>query len=223
MITTPDLITALAADLTPVRRLRPPVIRAACWLLLAAFVLVLLAISQGLRPDLARRLQDLTFIISIAGALLTGILAAIAAFLLSLPDRSRRWLLLPTPALAVWLSTIGYQCLTNWVSLQPNGIRLGETAQCFATLVLTSLPLSLAMIVMLRYAAPLRPTAATLTGSLAVAAITATALSLFHELDATVMILLWNLGTTALFVGLAGVFGRKMVSWVAPRPTLVDE
>jgi len=217
VITTPDLIDALAANLAPVRRLRPPVTRAACWLLLAALVLALLAVSQGIRPDLAQRLREPTFILGMSGALLTGVLAAVAAFMLSLPDRSRFCLLLPAPALVLWLSTIGYQCLTNWVSLEPNGIHLGETTQCFATLVLTSLPLSLAMLVMLRYAAPLRPIAVTLTGSLAVAAITATALSLFHELDATVMILMWNLGVAALFVGLGGAFGEKMLSWAAPR------
>jgi len=216
VITTPDLIDALAANLTPVRRLRPPVARAFSWLLLAALVLALLAVSEGTRPDLAQRSRDLTFVLSTAGTLLTGILAAVAAFMLSLPDRSRLCLLLPSPALALWLSTIGYQCLTNWVSVEPNGIRLGETARCFATLVLTSLPLSLAMLLMLRYAAPLRPTAVTLTGSLAVAAITATALSLFHDLDATVMILMWNLGTAALFVGMGGAFGGKMFSWAAP-------
>ena len=217
MITTPDLIDALAANLAPVRRLRPPVTRAACWLLLAALVLALLAVSQGIRPDLAQRLREPTFILGMSGALLTGVLAAVATFMLSLPDRSRFCLLLPAPALVLWLSTIGYQCLTNWVSLEPNGIHLGETAQCFATLVLTSLPLSLAMLVMLRYAAPLRPIAVTLTGSLAVAAISATALSLFHELDATVMILMWNLGTAALFVGLGGALGGKVFSWAAPR------
>ncbi len=37
-------------------------------------------------------------------------------------------------------------------------------------------------------------------GSLAVAAITATALSLFHVIDATAMILMWNVGTAALFM-----------------------
>ena len=216
MITTPDLIDALAANLAPVRRLRPPAIRAFGWLLLAALVLALLVVSQGIRPDLAQRLREPTFILGMAGTLLTGILAAVAAFMLSLPDRSRFCLLLPAPALVLWLSTIGYQCLTNWVSLEPNGIRLGETARCFATLVLTSLPLSLAMLMMLRYAAPLRPTAVTLTGSLAVAAITATALSLFHDLDATVMILMWNLGTAALFLGLGSAFGWKMCSWAAP-------
>ena len=217
MIKTPDLIASLAANATPVRRLRPPVMRAACWLLLAAVVLTLLAINQGIRPDLVERLRQPTFATGLAASLLTGVLAAVAAFLVSLPDRSRLWLLLPMPALVLWLSNIGYQCLVQWIDIGPDGVSLGEAARCFATLVLTSLPLSLAMLVMLRYAAPLRPTAVTLTGSLAVAAITATALSLFHTVDATLMILMWNLGTAALFVALAGVFGRRMFRWVAPR------
>lgn len=217
MIKTSDLIASLAANATPVRRLRPPVMRAACWLLLAAAVLMMLAVNQGIRPDLAQRLREPTFAIGMVASLLTGVLAAISAFLISLPDRPRLWLLLPVPALVLWLSNISYQCLVQWIDIGPNGVSLREAARCFATLVLTSLPLSLAMLVMLRYAAPLRPTAVTLMGSLAVAAITATALSLFHTVDATVMILMWNLGTAVLFVGLAGVFSRTMFRWVAPR------
>ena len=80
-------------------------------------ILVLLAVSHGARPDLAQRLQQPTFVVSILASLLTGILAAIASFLVSLPDRSRGWLLLPLPALIVWISTIGYGCLTDWVSV----------------------------------------------------------------------------------------------------------
>lgn len=217
MITTPDLIASLAANMKPVRRLRSPVTRAACWLLLAAVILALLAASQGLRPDLAQRLRDPTFTVGMAGAILTGALAAIAAFMVSLPDRSRLWLLLPTPAVAIWLSTIGYQCLTQWISIGPEGVSLGETARCLATVVLTGLPLSLAMLVMLRYAAPLRPTAVTFVGSLAVAAITAAALSLFHDADATAMLLMWNVGIALAFVGLGSLFGRRMFQWVAPR------
>lgn len=217
MIKTPDLIAALAANATPVRRLRPPAMRAACWLLLAAVVLTLLAVNQDIRPDLVQRLHQPIFAVGVAASALTGVLAAVAAFLVSLPDRSRLWLLLPFPALVLWLSNIGYQCLTGWVSIGPDGMSFGEAARCFATLVLTSLPLSLAMLVMLRYAAPLRPTAATLMGSLAVAAITATALSLFHVIDASVMILMWNLGTAMVFVALSGVLGRRMFRWVAPR------
>lgn len=217
MITTPDLIKAVATNVPPVRPLRPPLTRAVGWLLLSSLILALLAIGQGIRPDLVQRMHDPTFIARLSGALLTGILAACAAFMLSLPDRSRAWLLLPAPALALWLSTLGYQCLTNWVSFEPSGMRIDETARCFATLVLTSLPLSLAMLVMLRYAAPLRPTGVILTGSLAVAAIAATGLSLFHELDATIMILMWNIGTAVVSISLGGVFGKKMFSWVTPR------
>ncbi len=53
MIKTPDLIASLSTNLTPVRRLRPPLMRAFGWLLLAAIILTLLAVSQGIRPDLA--------------------------------------------------------------------------------------------------------------------------------------------------------------------------
>ncbi|MBN9259116.1 MAG: hypothetical protein BGO93_21240 [Mesorhizobium sp. 65-26] len=217
MIKTPDLIASLATNLAPVRRLRPPLTRATCWLLLAAAVLTLLAISQGIRPDLVQRLRDPTFATGMAASLLTGILAAFAAFLVSLPDRSRLWLLLPAPTLIVWLSNIGYQCLARWIGIGPAGVSFGETARCFATLVLTSLPLSLAMLVMLRHAATLRPTVVAVMGSLAVAAITATALSLFHTIDATVMILMWNVGVAVLLVLLGGLFGRRMFQWVAPR------
>lgn len=217
MITTPDLIESLVASAAPVRRLRPPLARAVGWLLFAALILALLAVSHGVRPDLELRLQQQVFIIGIAASLATGVLAAVASFIVSVPDRSRRWLLLPVPALLVWLTTVGYGCLTAWVSIGPDGISLGETARCFATLVLVGAPLSLALLVMLRFAALLAPTPVAIAGSLAVAAMTSTALSLFHPLDATAMILIWNLGTAALLMALGGLFGRKIFSCVAPH------
>ncbi|MBX6329093.1 MAG: DUF1109 domain-containing protein [Pseudolabrys sp.] len=215
MTRTPDLIDMLVDCATPVRRLRPPVFRAALWLLFAALVLGLLAVVHGVRPDFAERLEQPVFVVGMLGALATGILAAIAAFKVSLPDGSRWWLLLPAPALALWVSTISYGCLTDWVSIGPNGVRMGEAARCFATLLLTSVPLSIAMLVMLRYAALLRPTAVSVAGGLAVAAITSFALSLLHNLDATIMILVWNMGTAFLIAGLAGLFGRPMLAWFA--------
>ena len=214
MITTPDLIESLVANAAPVRRLRPPVARAVGWLLFAALMLALLAISHEVRPDLALRLRQPEFAIGIAASLATGVLAAIASFTASIPDRSRRWLLLPLPALVLWVSTIGYGCLVNWISLSPS-LPLGDEAGCFALLVLTGVPLSLAMLIMLRHAALLAPTRVAISGGLAVAAVTATALSIFHEHDASAIILIWNFGTAVLLVALGGAFGRRMFSWVA--------
>lgn len=51
---------------------------------------------------------------------------------------------------------------------------------------------------------------------LAVSGITATALSMFHMLDATVVVLMWNLGTVLLFVGLGSLFSHRFFRWVAP-------
>jgi hypothetical protein len=214
---TSELIDTLATSATPVRRLRPPSLRAAGWLLLAAVVLALLALLHGLRPDLADCLRQASFVTAMTAALLTAVLAALASFRLSLPESSRWWALLPFPALAVWVSTIGYGCLTDWVAIGPGGVRLGEAAECFATLLITSVPLSVAMLVMLRHAATLRPTIVSATGGLAIAAVTSFVLSLIHEFDATIMILVWNLGTAALIAALASLSGRSAFGWIASR------
>ena len=57
-------------------------------------------------------------------------------------------------------------------------------------------------------------------GSLAVAGIAATALSLFHDHNAAALVLFWNVGTAALVIGLGSLFGSRALSLVAPRPIL---
>lgn len=218
MIATSDLIASLSAHATPVRRLRPPLVRACYWLSLAFLILVLLGVSHGLRPDFAKQLGDRAYVVGLVASLLTGVFATVAAFMLSLPDRSRLYALLPVPSLLVWMLTISVGCLTDWVAVGPEGMKMGEAVSCFATLVLTSLPLSLALLVMLRYTARLRPATVIWMGSLAIGALTASALTLFHDIDATVMILMWNLGAAGLIVALGRIFGHRMLSWVAPKP-----
>ena len=217
MIPTCDLIDLLADRLTPVGRLRGPMTRAAQWLLLASIVTVMVVVAHGVRPDFLQCLLDRSFLVCTGASVVTSICATVAAFLLSLPDRSRGWALLPLPGLAVWLSTLGYQCLTNWVALEPDGLRWGEAARCFSTLVMTSLPLAITFLVMLRHAAPLRPALATLMAGLSVSAITATVLSLIHNPDASVMVLAWNLGTVAAIIGASSTIGRRFMGLAFAR------
>jgi hypothetical protein len=214
---TSDLIDSLVDSATPVRRLAPPLLRTCIWLALAAFILALLCVAHGVRPDLPMRLRQPIFVFSMVGALATALLAAFASFKLNLPESPRWWVLLPLPGFAMWVSTIGYGCLTDWISMNPNGIQLGEAARCFATLVITSVPLSIAMAIMLRFAAPLRPTIVSAAAGLAIAAMTSFALSLLHNLDASIMILIWNLGIAALIAGMASALGRPLLAWVAAR------
>ncbi|WP_300164570.1 hypothetical protein [Bradyrhizobium sp.] len=44
--------------------------------------------------------------------------------------------------------------------------------------------------------------------------------SLFHAGDATLMIIMFNIGTAAMFLGLGGLFGHRMFEWIAPRPDI---
>ena len=217
MMSTPDLIDQLAAGLTPVRRLRSPMVRAAQWLLLATVVSIMLVIALGVRPDFWQCVLDQSFVLCTGASVAMGVCATVAAFMLSLPDRSRAWVLLPLPAVAVWLSTIGYQCLTNWVALEPDVLSWGEAARCFSTLVVTSLPLAITILVMLRHSTPLRPVLATLTAGLAVSAITATAMSLIHNIDASIMNLVWNLGAAAAVIGASGTIGRRFMGQAFAR------
>jgi hypothetical protein len=218
MVTTPELIRLLAADAAPVRRLPPPPLRAGVWLVFASALLAIVAFSFGLRPDLGAKLREPMFVIEIASALLAGIAAAFAAFQLSLPDRSALWAGLPAPALVAWLSSVGYVCLTNWATLGPEGVTLGGTLRCLRTVALVSTPLVLVLLFMLRHARSIRPTTTAIIGALAVAALTTAALRLFHELDATVLVVGWSLGITLSFVGVASVAGRRLFTLIGqPR------
>lgn len=207
--TTPDLIETLVSEARPVRRLRPPAMRAALWLALAALVIFALGLWHGVRPDLAEQLRRPWFVAGLGAAAITGALAAIAAFMLSLPDRARGWALLPLPAAIAWLASVSIGCLTDWVRLDPAGFAWGETATCFGLLVLASVPLSAALFWMLRHAAALSPGPVILTGALGVGALSACALSVLHAFEASAMILLWNFGAALLVMAADTALGHR--------------
>ena len=95
-----DLIRRLAGDAGPVRRLRPPLTRAALWLFAVA---ILSAVTVATFADAGlflSRAADTYLLVELIATLLTGVAAIVAAFHLSLPDRSTGWVLLPLPPLA---------------------------------------------------------------------------------------------------------------------------
>ena len=93
------LVQALSADLAPVRRLAAPALRLLLWLAIVGAVALALAIVSDVGA-MIRRLSGGTGYVG-CGALLNayrGVLAAAAAFQLSLPDRKAASALLPLPA-----------------------------------------------------------------------------------------------------------------------------
>jgi hypothetical protein len=205
---TEDLIGRLAAELRPVRRLAPPLLRAAGWIGFAVVVVAACVAIFGPRHDLMERLGRPHEVAQLVFALATGLLAAIAAFELSLPDRPARWALLPLPAAAAWVGSLGLGCLADVARMGPQALVLGTSWGCFRFIVLMGVPLSLSLVWMLRHAGPIRPVPVAALGGLAGAAIASVGLSLFHHLDAAAMVLAWHGGTTLLVVLAFLVFGR---------------
>jgi hypothetical protein len=201
MTSTESLLLRLAADAAPVRRLRPPVLRAFGFSALAVALLLVLFLVHGARAGLGEALAVPEFAIRLIAAGATGVTAAIAALTLAVPGRPLRWALLPALPFAAWVGAIGHSCLVDWVA---GGMAPGareEAVRCATTLLGAGVPLSIAMVLMLRAAAPPRPWVAAMLGGLAAAGFTAFALALLHPIDTSAAILAWNGGCVLLFTG----------------------
>lgn len=209
MASTDDLITALSGELTPVKRLRPPYVRALGWILLAALVILLLAMMRGLRADMATELQDPSYYVQVGAAWLTGATATLAAFEISLPDRARAWMLLPLPSVALWLYGFGYGCLAHWIAIPSGAPVMHDSVRCLETIIMASVPLALVMWLMLRRTKPLRPGGTAWLGALAVAGFADTAHLLLHVVEASALVLVINLVPISLIILAGGLFGRQ--------------
>jgi len=212
MVSTDQLIAGLAEGLTPVARLARPWARALGLVLLASAIILLLVLLRGLRADMAERLADGAYWLQLAGAWLTGVAATLAAFEVSLPDRSRRWLLLPLPAVGLWLSGFGYTCLADWIAIPAGAPIARDSLRCLETILLTSLPLAGVLWRMLGRARPLAPAPVAWMAALAIAGFADAAHLLIHVVQASALVLVINLIPAAVIVTLGGLLGRHRLS-----------
>lgn len=208
-MTTDDLINRLAGDLQPVCPLAPPMRRAAIWLAFAATLIAGAVAVFGLRPDFAERLRDTAEMAQWFASALTGLLATVAAFQLSLPDRSPRWMLLPLPAAALWVGTLGLGCLADVLRFGAQGLVPGVSWGCMGFILGLGVPLSASLVWTLRHAAGIRPLPVAVMGGLAGAALSAAGLWFFHQLDGAAEALVWHAGVTVMVVGAFLLVGRS--------------
>ena len=204
------LIGDLSADLKPVRRLAPPWLRALYWLLaVGCLALVLIAIRIVFNWSGEPEVDPYVVPGAIASGA-TAILAAFAAFELSLPDRSSRWALLPLPAVVVWVGINGLGCVASLANPAVQGnVPLFFT--CLGIIFALSLPLSIATIVMVRRARPLRPLPVAILGGLAASAAGATLLVLIHPHDSAVLDLCSHTLAVLAVVGLNVLAGGRLL------------
>ncbi len=208
------LIGALAANLQPVRPLWSPPLRALIWLALVVVLAAALAMFANLAAMGHRLMATPDMWLAVIGSAATAAAAAFAAFELSLPDRSRAWALLPLPAFALWLGASGLGCLRAYILPGTHVAAMGETRDCLVFIVGLSVPLSAALIFMLRRAYTLAPGLTATMAGLASAAAAATLLNFFHPYDAAATDLAVHLVAVGIVVlALRAVGARALQSF----------
>ncbi len=215
-----QLIRGLAAELRPVRRLPPPLFRALAWLAVVVALAIVLAAFANLDAVWQRISAAPDLWLAVVGSTLTAVLAAIAAFELSLPDAPRAWALLPLPAALLWLGASGFGCLRVWIAPQSHVAVIGEARDCLMFIVFLSVPLSALLLLMLRRAYPLYPGLTAAIAGLAVAAAAATLLNFFHPYDAAATDLVVHAVAVALVVAANRLLGGRI--FAVPAPAGVD-
>ncbi|MBI3706529.1 MAG: DUF1109 domain-containing protein [Proteobacteria bacterium] len=210
---TDDLIVSLAGDARPVRRLAAPWMRLLSWLVVAVPWMVAVVLIMSPRQDLGDKLNDPRWVLEQAAALATALTAAMAAFCSGVPGRPRWEHVLPLPPFALWVGLLGVGCVQTWLQAGPEGLDFRPDWICFPGIVFVGIGPGVAMVAMLRRGAPLAPVLSTALGALAAAALADFGLRFFHAQDASLMVLVWQVGTVVLLTMLAAMAGPYVVRW----------
>lgn len=210
---TRDLITRLAGNLSPVRKLAPAHRRASVWLLLATPYVAFLVFLFTPRHDLASKLGDWRFLVEQGATLATAVLAAICAFAMTVPGRDRRMALMPLLPLAVWIGVLGDGCWRDVLAGTPSTLGIRADWICLPIIAAVGAWPAFLMLVMLRRGAPLTPHRTIAMGALAAAALGNFGLRLFHQQDVSLTILVWQVGSTLALASLASWAGPRLLRW----------
>ena len=125
--------------------------------------------------------------VELAATLATGLAGVIAAFHLSVPDRSRAWAWLPAPFAVLWMSLSGWGCYADWAEQNARGWALGQSSHCFFFILFVGVPLAALLGWRLRRSSPLQPRLTAALGAVGVAGLSAFILQFFHPFDVTVL------------------------------------
>jgi len=189
--------------------------RTAVWLALSGLYLALVVVLMSPRSDLPSKMSDPRFAIEQAAALATGLMAAAAAFATTIPGYTPRVLVLPLLPLAVWLGSLSQGCIHGWIRRGPEGVSLQPDWLCFPMIVLMGALPAVAMALMLRRGAPLTPRLTSFLGGLAAGGLANFGLRFVHPQDASVMVLVWQVGSVFVLAGLAAWAGSHLLKWRA--------
>lgn len=206
-----SLIQSLGEQLAPVRRLPPPWLRTAGWLLAVVAIAIGLLYRYGAEHMIQRWIAEPDIAVAGAGAVVTAVCAAWAAFTLGVPGRPAWWAWLPLPAFAVWVGASGLGCLHDWLGPTAHVANINEASDCLIFIISFSVPLSALLIWLLRRACPLRPVLTAVMIGLASAAASAALLEICHAFAVAATDLITHAMAVGIVVLVNALMGGRLL------------
>jgi ribosomal protein S18 acetylase RimI-like enzyme len=215
-VTRSEVIHALVADLTPVRRLAAAGARACLWAGLAIACVGLGSAALGVRPDLVHKLRDLSYLAETAALVAMFGCAARCVFQLGVPggEPGASALAMPVLGFTAWLVALA----TRAGEAGGGAIAWTTGLPCAARIAGLAVIPTVALFAMLRRAAP---RAGGWTGLLALAAPAALAVigtQLVCAKDAPAHILVWHAGPLVAAAVIGALFRRRARREIAVYP-----
>ncbi len=215
MTDTNRLIEQLAARAAPVKHLRAPLQRTAQWMAMATLVVTIIVMSRGVRPGWLLDMGNPGTAMEWIGSILTGALAAYAAFQVSVPGRSPSWAWLPLPGALLWMTGVSLGCIDDFAKWGAGAFAYQDhSLACAMAITFTSVPLGLVMLLMVRHAGVVRPGPTALLAALSAAAVSAAAVSIFHGQETALMGLLWHVGAVTALSVTSWLMGNHLFAWI---------
>jgi hypothetical protein len=217
---TEEMIRGLARESPRVKRPARPLIMFLTWSAIGGFYLAAGILLIGTRGDLAQVWRQSEFLIHTLMVLGVTVLAAAAAFVMSIPNRQSPWTMwIPAIALAAWLI-----CLASALAASGDP-HAGDGLKCVKNIVVLGVPIGALMYRMMGTAAPLRTSAAGWLASLSAFAAGDLATRFICRHDQALHALVWHFVPVLVMGGTGVVLGRVLLCRQGAyfrRPEIID-
>ena len=210
---TDDLIDRLGRNVTVAKPLPAPGMRTAVWMVWALCYLVVVAMmmftvmsSTGVAPTPLYLVQQ-------GAALVTGIMAARAAFASVIPGANNRVWMMPAIGAGGWGLSLLWAGVLDFQAVETLGVTSQGDWPCVASMTVGGLVVGAPFVWMLRRGAPLTPGLTAFLAALAALSVANIEACLTRAHAFAFTVLLWHGSTVAAIAALCALTGRRWLRW----------
>ena len=210
---TDDLIDRLSRDLTVAKPLPAPGVRTAVWMVWAVSYLVVVAVMMFAVMSSAGVTPTSLYLVQQGAALVTGIMAARAAFASVIPGSNNRVWAMPAMGAGVWGLSLLWAGVLDLQAVGTLGVTSQSDWPCVASMTVGGLVVGAPLVWMLRRGAPLTPGLTAFLAALAALSFANIEACLTRPHAFALTVLLWHGSTVAVVAALCALMGHRWFRW----------